>query len=155
MRKYISILILVLIVLQLYACSSDSDKIIEQDTTITSNVSTTHNNDDYETLLDEHESDNNSSNTTVLIRCFRQRKELSCDVEIKDWLDSIKECNDKPKTELTKKIGSITIRHTGDEASERFADIYLGNDENVYAQYINSDSDKTAYKLDTEKLGLE
>lgn len=140
-------------VLSLYACSSNSNDDIEKNSTTTSDTSIIQKKQDYEVSFDETETKNSQNNTTILIRYFRKRKELSYDKEMINLLNSIKDCDDKPNTEFTDKIGSITIRHT-DQASEDFADIYLGEDENIYAKYINSDNDKIAYKLDIDSLGL-
>lgn len=151
MKKYLSIFIITITLLTLCACSSNVSTVSANKTT--QNVTTTQDRIDDTETQDINEID--SSEETVLIRYFRQRKELSYNDEMKNILNDIKECEDKPKTEFVNKIGSISIRHNNDDGSEDFANIYIGEDDNIYARYINNDDDKTAYKLDIELFGLE
>lgn len=92
---------------------------------------------------------------TVLVRYFRQRKELPYDEDIKGLIENIKNCTDKPKAELTDKIGSITVNYGDDEESKEVVRLYLGNDDNIYAKYNEAEDDSVACKLDMEKLGFE
>lgn len=152
MKKYLSIVVMTIILLSLCACSSNSNKKAEDNsTTKTSNVSQD-NSIETDDITDTKEI--NASESTVLIRYFRQRKELPYNDKMKNILNDIEQCEDKPKTEFVNKIGSISIRNN-DEGSEDFANIYIGEDENIYARCINNSDEKIAYKLDINAFGLE
>lgn len=156
MKKYLSVLIITIILLSLCACSTnDNENSDNSKTTQNSNIiqSTSENNISTDSTGNSEES--NSSNSTVLVRYYRQKKELPYNDETEKILNEIKECTDKPETEFEHKIGSISIRHNGDRPSEDIAKIYIGKDENVYAKYIDSNDEKIAYKLDIEAFGLE
>lgn len=144
-----------IILISLCGCSSNSNNKTEDNSiTQTSNVSQDNaDNIDVDDTTDTENIDN--SENTILIRYFRQRKELPYNDEMKSVLESIKNCLDKPDTKFENKIGSISIRHNNDEGSEDFAIIYIGEDDNIYAKYIDSINEETAYKLDIEAFGLE
>ncbi len=155
MKKYLSIVVMTIILLSLCACSSNSNKKTEDNSNAkTSNVSQDNTDNSIETDDITDTEKFNASENTVLIRYFRQRKELPYNDEMKNILKSIEQCEDKPKTEFVNKIGSISIRNN-DEGSEDFANIYIGEDENIYARCINNSDEKIAYKLDINEFGLE
>lgn len=156
MKKYLSIIIIVIALLSLCACSSNNSQNSDSNSTAQSSVIDQTNADNDVETDDTYNSDKlNNSENTVLIRYFRQRKELPYNDEMKGILDNIKACEDKPKTEFEHKIGSISITYSDNEGSEDFANIYMGKDDNIYARYINNSDEEIAYKLDIEELGLE
>lgn len=156
MKKYLSIIIIAIVLCSLCACSSDNSKNSDNNSTAQSSNTSQIDTDNDAKIDDIYNRDKlNNSENTVLIRYFRQRKELLYNDEMKSILDNIKECEDKPKTEFEHKIGSIAIIYSNNEGSEDFANIYMGKDDNVYARYINNADGEIAYKLDIEALGLE
>lgn len=155
MKKYLSFFIVAIILLSLCACSSNNNTDSNNNSsTQNSNTNQTYSNDSTSTVDIINDDEISNSESTVLIRYFRQRKELPYNDEMKNILKSIEQCEDKPKTEFVNKIGSISIKNN-DEGSEDFANIYIGEDENIYAHYINNSDEKIAYKLDVNKFGLE
>lgn len=156
MKKYLSIIIIAIALLSLCACSSNHSQNSDNNSTAQSSNTTQIDTDNNAEIDDTYNSDKlNNSENTILIRYFRQRKELSYNDETKNILDNIKACEDKPKTEFEHKIGSIAIIYNNNEGSEDFANIYMGEDDNIYARYINNADGEIAYKLDIEALGLE
>lgn len=156
MKRYLSIIIITITLLSLCACSSDNSQNSDSNSTAQSSAIDQTDADNDKEIDDTYNSDKlNNSENTVLIRYFRQRKELPYNDDIKGVLDNIKACEDKPKTEFEHKIGSIAIIYSNNEGSEDFANIYIGKDDNIYARYINSADEEIAYKLDIEALGLE
>lgn len=156
MKKYLSLFLITIILLSLCACTAKDSENTDNNKT-TSNNSTVLNTDDNNISVDSTDitEENNSSNSTVFIRYYRQKNELPYNDEMENIINEIKTCTDKPKTEFEHKIGSISIRHNGDTPSEDIARIYVGKDDQIYAQYIDSNDEKIAYKLDIEAFGLE
>ncbi|MDE5983837.1 MAG: hypothetical protein K2H13_01100 [Eubacterium sp.] len=156
MKKYLSIFIIIITLLSLCACSTDNNKNTDNNSVQSSKTDQSEITDTEPTGDTDKDDVVSDSEDVVLIRYFRQRKELPYNDETKSILNDIKECTDKQKTEFEHKIGSISIIHNNnDEVSEDFANIYMGEDDNVYARYINNSDGETAYKLDIEALGLE
>lgn len=155
MKKHLLIFIMIIILVSLCGCSSNGNSKTE-DNSISQASNVSQDNADNIYVDDTTDTENiDSSENTILIRYFRQRKELPYNDEMKSILGSIKNCVDKPDANLENKIGSISIRHNSDEGSEDFAIIYIGEDDNIYAKYIDSINEETAYKLDIEAFGLE
>ena len=61
---------------------------------------------------------------------------------------------DNKDIKLAEKIGTMSIKHSGDEKFTDIANLYLGADNSVYAKYIDKSNKENsyAYQIDLDKL---
>lgn len=98
--------------------------------------------------------DDGSNIEKVKLSFFNSAQESTYDESAKKLIESIKACKDNKDIKLAEKIGTMSIKHSGDEKFTDIANLYLGADNSVYAKYIDKSNkeNSNAYQIDLDKL---
>ena len=143
MKKTVSVILLIAIVLCFASCKKSSST--AEHTDLNKGFNTT-------TSVTTTETTKNDKIThkdieKVYINYLDVKEEYTEDTQNFDFIDNIKDCKDIPKVTMGEEIGSIQIKYVGKEKATKFATLYLGGNGCIYAKYVKSENDKYAYKL--------
>ena len=148
MKKILSIVLIIVLVIILPACSHflDPKTKEEKEAAFLNDIIPT-------SEVDDTTSTTKNSNIThkdiekVKIVCMDAVEEYTEEEHSFDFIESIKNCNTIPKTSLTMDVGYIQIKYVGKDEPEEFAKLYLGLDGKIYAKYYKNIESEFAYKF--------
>lgn len=158
MKKIYIILICIIISISFVSCTSSS-KEKNNSNSISFTQKTTEsnqkaNNSKAEQNVTAKPLDDGSNIEKVKLSYFNSAQESTYDESAKKLIESIKACKDNKDIKLAEKIGTMSIKHSGDEKFTDIANLYLGADNSVYAKYIDKSNKENsyAYQIDLDKL---
>ena len=158
MKKIYIILICIIISISFVSCTSSS-KEKNNSNSISFTQKTTEsnqkaNNSKAEQNVTAKPLDDGSNIEKVKLSFFNSAQESTYDESAKKLIESIKACKDNKDIKLAEKIGTMRIKHSGDEKFTDIANLYLGADNSVYAKYIDKSNKENsyAYQIDLDKL---
>lgn len=159
MKKIYIILICIIISLSLVSCSSNS-KAKDNDNSVSFTQKTTDSAKNADSNSDNEESitgkplDDGSDIEKVKLSFLNSTQESTYDETAKILIENIKTCEDNESINLTKKIGTLSVKQSKDKEFSDIANLYLGVDNNVYAKYIDKSNNESnyAYQIDLDKM---
>ena len=151
MKKIYIILICIIISISFVSCTSSS-KEKNNSNSISFTQKTTESNQKANNSKAEQNVTANIEK--VKLSFFNSAQESTYDESAKKLIESIKACKDNKDIKLAEKIGTMSIKHSGDEKFTDIANLYLGADNSVYAKYIDKSNKENsyAYQIDLDKL---
>lgn len=159
MKKIYIILICIIISISFVSCTSSSKEKSSNNSISftqkkTENSQKANDNSNIEKNVTAKPLDDGSNIEKVKLSFFNSAQESTYDESAKKLIESIKACKDNKDIKLAEKIGTMSIKHSGDEKFTDIANLYLGADNSVYAKYIDKSNKESsyAYQIDLDKL---
>ena len=154
MKKIYIILICIIISISFVSCTSSSKEKNNSNSISFTESNQKANNSKAEQNVTAKPLDDGSNIEKVKLSFFNSAQESTYDESAKKLIESIKACKDNKDIKLAEKIGTMSIKHSGDEKFTDIANLYLGADNSVYAKYIDKSNKENsyAYQIDLDKL---